>query len=87
MNCLHWIAHIHARFSCSTFVPFCLCEVKCVPRLFVQASRLVAHAAEVKEQADAPPATQSGAEEYYEVCYCAQAAKFWVCTHSALGRS
>ncbi|KAK9834004.1 hypothetical protein WJX81_002301 [Elliptochloris bilobata] len=31
-----------------------------------QASRLVAHAAEVKEQA-APPATEAGAEEFYEV--------------------
>ena len=40
----------------------------CEPRHATQASRLVAHAAEVKEQADAPPATQSGADEFYEVC-------------------
>ena len=50
-------------------------------RLLGQASRLVAHAAEVKEQADAPPATQSGADEYYEVRYTAQASKMW-CVHT-----
>ena len=43
-----------------------------MPHCLGQASRLVAHAAEVKEQADAPPATQSGADEYYEVSHSAQ---------------
>ena len=35
--------------------------------VLLQACRLVAHAAEVKEQESASAPTQSGADEYYEV--------------------